>query len=471
MPDLFKNMLKEEWRIHTTILGNVTFIVFPLIVILLILLLSMFAPLIQRITTESFIFLILHFIFIFFGLNVGAFGIYGKDFMNKRFSHANLLAFSSRTLPLSDRHIFMTFILKDIFYYLFLFIIPAIIGIVLASLLFNAVAFAVGKMVISLILSFLIGLSFIFFLSTLYAHSSHLLAVFMVFFVGFLSWVEYTTTEGIIQLYAPLRFYTTGDILPLVVSATTILVPFTISILFFRIESSERKERYKEQFTYYTKKFKRSGNALLLAKDALQLRRSRGGVGRIIFSLVIPMALIWVFLTLFVGIIPYVNFLVMFSVFLGIYTPSIYNWLSTYDSYATYSFLPIEVHSIIRSKLQTTMHLALTSVIIFLMAAVTEAQSIYYGIPTFVAFVSLFLYGVSLTVYLTGLYPNILFYKTRNLLLYLILTVTPALAIIFISLIHPYMLLLTPLLLVVGYGLLQRGLSKWNRLEHTTGMS
>ena len=108
-----------------------------------------------------------HYLFILFGVTIGTFGFAGKEIMNRRFGQASLVAYSSRSLPVSERTIFLNFLIKDVIYYVILWIVPIIFGLILASLFIPVNTTSMLLVCATLILSFLIGLSVVFFLSIL----------------------------------------------------------------------------------------------------------------------------------------------------------------------------------------------------------------------------------------------------------------------------------------------------------------
>ncbi len=168
-------MIKEEWRIHSSLYGGRLFALFPLMIGIFTFISCLFLPYLQAVMPTRQLVMLAHYLFLLFGMSAGAFGLFGKEVMNRRFGQASLIAYSSRSLPISDRKIFFNFFIKDILYYFMLWIIPIIMGLTLSMpMLSKSIPYA---LFISgtLVLSFLIGLSLVFFLSTLYAHSSKIL--------------------------------------------------------------------------------------------------------------------------------------------------------------------------------------------------------------------------------------------------------------------------------------------------------
>jgi len=456
MLNLLRHMIKEEARMHTNVVGNLLFLLFPLIIVIVVFMAAVFAPVLDMMLTISLPGLIVHLLFAFFGLNVGAFGLYGQDFMNRRFGSASLISYSSRTLPVSDRIIYTNVIIKDVIYYFTLFILPSVIGIELAASAMGMASFESLRLLVSLTLSFLVGLSIVFFLSTLYAHSVRLLLGFIAAFVVVSLFSGWTSS---LTIFPPYDYFIDGSLLQLLYSILLILIPCFLSIVFFKISYPEKAIRFRNSMS------SRDTKSVLLVKDFLDLKRSRGGFGRIIFSLVVPIAMIWVFISFFTEYIINANFLLVFSIFLGLYTSSIYSWLSEYDSFTQYSFLPILVARVIKSKLLVSTILCMVSVLIFILAAFSGGFTLLQIVLGFVCFASLFWYGLAVTIYLTGLSPNVYFFDSKNIARYLLFIVPPPILLLFLSIAKPVWLLSSLLLVLVAMYMINVSYHKWNMVE------
>src|SRR3989338_3719378 len=120
MFEILMSMIKEEWRIHSTIFSGMKFFLFPFVISLFVFLVSLLFSIFSSIITFNQIALLIHYLFVLFGLSVGAFGLLGREIMNRRFEQASIIAYSSRTLPLSEKRILLNFFIKDIIYYFLL---------------------------------------------------------------------------------------------------------------------------------------------------------------------------------------------------------------------------------------------------------------------------------------------------------------------------------------------------------------
>ena len=175
--ELFSSMMKEEWRLHSTMFGSLSFALFPVLIFGIVFMSSFLLPLFRAVLPAGDLALIITGVFLLLGVMVGGFGLLGNEVMNRRFGQMSLLAYSARSLPLSERYIFTNFVLKDIVYYLILWVLPFVLGFAVASPFIGVQAGYPLLLFASLTLTFLFGLSAIFFLSTVYSRSKPALAI------------------------------------------------------------------------------------------------------------------------------------------------------------------------------------------------------------------------------------------------------------------------------------------------------
>jgi hypothetical protein len=171
MFELFTAMVKEEWRVHSTMFGSLSFALFPVMIFGIAFMGSFLIPLMRTTLPAGNLTLIVHANYLMLGLMVGGFGLLGNEVMNRRFGQASLLAYSARSLPLSERYIFANFVVKDTVYYFFLWVFPFGFGYVLAAPFTGVPLASALFLLLTLTLSFLFGLCGIFFLSSVYGLS------------------------------------------------------------------------------------------------------------------------------------------------------------------------------------------------------------------------------------------------------------------------------------------------------------
>lgn len=459
--DTFKNMFKEEWRIHTSSFENKAFASFPIIIFTLTAIASYFLPYVLRIMDISLVFKYVHYMFMFLGISVGAFGLFGKEIMNRRFGQASLIAYSSRSLPISERTIFSAFFLKDILYYLILWILPIIVGFIVMTPFIGIQIFSSLLAGSTLILSFLIGLSLIFFLSTIFAHSSKILILIIsILVVGYFAVPIFLNIQFNL-IILPYSFYYTHSMSTLAIISLLIIIPAIISVVFVKIDYPEKKKHHKNLLPMLTKKFSFSRYSHYIAKDFIDLQRSEGGLGKIIFSFLLPIGFTYFFLTIFLELIPNIKIIMIFSIFLGIVSNSIYNMINAFDTFNPYMFLPVKVSTIIKSKITSFVIINSISIIILLIATLSMNQ-IDYFLPALLMLVSITAFSLATTVYFTGLNPNVLIYNTKIFIPYIGLLGCIIFIFTLSSILNPFYMLASPLILPVSVLLLKKSYKKWD---------
>jgi hypothetical protein len=467
MFEIFKNMIKEEWRMHSNMFGNGGFALFPVFIFLFTFFVSLVLPIFREILTDAQIALGIHYFFLLVGGMVGAFGLMGREFMNRRFGQASLIAYSSRTLPVSQRLIFANFLVKDIVYYFVLYVLPFIAGFALAAEFVPAGNFHLPgvllTLLLSLSLSFMIGLSLVFLLSTIYAHSGKLLISGLLAAFIFLLFISGSLGSNVFYSLPSLSFFLNPSENHLLISLALIIVPSALSLIFLKVDFPQAKKSFPNSFSRLCGYLGSYRYAAFISKDSLDLKRSEGGLGKVIFSFLLPMVLIWMLLSALGEVIPALNILALFSLVLGVLSSSMYNWLTEYDIFSSYAFLPLRVSDMIKSKLNSYLLLNLVPfVLLSLLALKREPAAL---LQSLLLFVSISFYMVSILAYLTGLAPSINLYNGKTFAIYA-LSVVPLLLInIILSMFGPYYVLVDLMLIPLAFFLLGKSFKKWDRIE------
>lgn len=465
MFDIFKSMIKEEWRMHSSLFGHSGFALFPVFIFLFTFFVSLVLPVFREIITDAQIALGMHYLFLLVGGMVGAFGLMGRELMNRRFGQASLIAYSSRVLPVSERFIFANFLGKDIVYYFVLYILPFVAGFALAAVFVPAGNFGVPSTILTLLftlsISFMIGISAVFFLSTVYAHSGKI-SLFCLFTASLLLLhISGNLSQDTLYALPSLSFFLVPSKNQLLLSGALVLAPSILSLIFLKIDFPQAQKSFSNSFSKLCRYLGTYRYAAFVAKDSLDLKRSEGGIGKVIFSFVLPLLLVWILLSALGRVIPALNTLTLFALVLGVLSSSMYNWLTEYDIFASYAFLPLKVSDMIKSKLNSYLILNLVPLVILaLLALQKDPLSL---IPSLLLFLTISLYMVSVLVYLTGLSPSINLYNGKNFALYT-LSVMPLLMLnIILSMFGTYYALVDLLLIPVALYLLGKGFRKWDR--------
>ncbi|MDD1701673.1 MAG: hypothetical protein LUQ31_01665 [Methanoregula sp.] len=464
MFELFKNMVKEEWRIHSTMFGSLSFALFPILIFWIAFMGSFLLPLMQTALPAGELSLVLHANYLMLGFMVGAFGLLGSEVMNRRFGQASLLSYSARSLPLSERYIFANFVVKDTVYYFVLWVLPLSLGFTVATFFLGLPLSLPLLLTLTLTLSFLSGLCTVFFLSSLYARSKPVLAgVLLATFAAVGSFTAITGTNPA-RLFPPLRLFLDFSLLEFTLSLIAIALVFSVSILLFSPESTSTAKQHRDRLTPLTKKLSFFPYPSLAAKDLIDMYRSGGIVGQTLFSFVIPLVVIWFFLSLMNDYLPANGVLMMFALVTGIIASMMYTWITMFDTFGAYACLPVSVRTLIASKITSFSVLQIIPMI-FIAAVAGISGQLAYLLPALVLCLSVSYYSLGITVWLTGLSPSVLVYDVKVMVTYLILL--GSVLTIFSGLVftNAYYALTAIILLIPAWGFVRLGFAKWEARE------
>ncbi len=343
-------MVKEEWRVHSTMFGSLSFALFPVMIFGIAFMGSFLIPLMRTTLPVGNLTLIVHATYLMLGIMVGGFGLLGNEVMNRRFGQASLLAYSARSLPLSEKFIFSNFVIKDTVYYFFLWVLPFGLGYILASP-FTGVSLANALLLLlTLTLSFLFGLCGVFFLSAVYARSRlTLLLVMLAIGVGVISLAVMTGTSPVL-FFPPLLLNSAFTWANFLISCAVLALLFVVAIVLFNPESVGSEKTYRDSFAPLMQRFSFLPNPPLAAKDTLDLYRSGGLVGQTIFSFLLPLAVIWFFLSLLGPFFPPHGLLFILAVTTGVIASTMYTWVTMFDTFGPYACLPVAVSTADRGQ-------------------------------------------------------------------------------------------------------------------------
>jgi len=125
-------MIKEEWRKNSKLYNGRSFAAFPLVVLFFSMawnyLVVEFSSVSNMMVGHSLVA-----IAGLIGVAVGFAGFSSRDAFDNVLGKSNYLVFSSKTLPVSKKKLYMDFFVKDTFFYLFLFVIPLSIGFMIPT--------------------------------------------------------------------------------------------------------------------------------------------------------------------------------------------------------------------------------------------------------------------------------------------------------------------------------------------------
>ncbi|HPD74717.1 MAG TPA: hypothetical protein PKZ65_01505 [Methanoregulaceae archaeon] len=466
MLELFYTMLKEEWRVHSTMFGSLSFALFPVMIFGIAFMGAFLLPLMRSNLPSGNLTIIIHASYLMLGIMVGGFGLLGNEVMNRRFGQASLLAYSARSLPLSEQFIFLNFVVKDTVYYFFLWVFPFAFGYLLAAPFTGVSIGSALLLLLTLTLAFLFGLCAIFLLSTVYARSKAALWIILLASLAIFGGFSVLTGANPVLFFPPLLLNNNFTWVNFLVSCLLLVLFFGTSIVLFNPESVGSEKTYRNSFAPLTLRISFLPNPPFAAKDMLDLQRSGSLVGQTIFSFLLPLAVIWFFLALLEPYFPPHGLFFIFAITAGVIASTMYTWVTMFDTFGPYACLPVAVSTLIGSKLTTFSVLQLIPAV-FVGSVAILAGEVVYLVPAVVLCLAISFYAVAVMAWLCGLSPNVLVYDVRVLATYLVLTGIVLVVFTAASFANPFYALGSVILALPAWIFIRKAKIRWDAVDPT----
>lgn len=155
---LIREMIKEEWRTHSTLYKGRNFAFFPVMMFLITFAFAYATTNYSTLGPEP-VGTAITIISAFLGLAVGNLGFSSRDAMKNVLGDTNFLVYSSRTLPVSKKTLLTDFIIKDLIYYTVMFLLPIALGGLLGTgyQIFSNIALILPLFTAGIIASFILA--------------------------------------------------------------------------------------------------------------------------------------------------------------------------------------------------------------------------------------------------------------------------------------------------------------------------
>ena len=460
-------MLKEEFRTHSKYSGKGRFLSFPLFVFVLALGSGLtLDKMLETVSLERFA-TFAHLSAFLYGLSVGAFGLMGREYLERRYGTTNYLVAMPYLLPLSFRTTFLGIFLRDAVFYVLLLLMPATLGILAAAPFMGFHLISIGLFFVSILLTFMIGMSLSFLASVVYIRNvrvfTALTAVIAALFASY-GLFGVPSLEAIIPslgLQMNVRPFASHPDEALLYAGASVLMTAAFSVaayLLVQVRISIASKMHDDLLPRYYDKVRFVGglNRALVSKEFLDLKRS-GIIAKMFFSFVLPL-LFLSFTTWYVnyGLAIPVGFnAVFYAAMVGFIGVMMYSWLNNVDLAEYYSFLPVTVPQLIRVRILVFLFLTLGISAFFVVAiSVLNGETELLWLALVVMFVTS-LYMVVLTAYLTGLKTNTFLFDTSVLARFSLLSFLPDLCITILS----FSLLANWVIAVMGLALVLASMS------------
>ncbi len=443
--DLLKLMLKEEFRTHTNYSGRSRFMMFPVFVFVLSLGSGLtMDKMLQTVTLGQFA-IFAHISVFMYGLSVGAFGLMGREYLERRYGRSNYLVAMPYLLPLSFKTTFLGIYLRDAVFYIVLMLVPATLGLVAAAPFMGFAITSIGVFFVAILTTFMFGMSLSFLVSVVYIRNvkaflvltAAIAVIFVLFGVVGVIGPEYVMPSlGFQMNVRPFPVHIGSALVFMAVAIAATVLMTALAYAFVEVRISIVTQSYGNLLPrYYSKAgwFGEEGRALI-SKEFVDLRRS-GTVAKMFFSFVLPL----LFLSFTVWFVNYglaipVGFnAVFYAAMVGFVGVMMYSWLNNIDLSEYYSTLPVTVPRLIKARVTVFLLLTLGISAFFVVAiSVLNGETNLLWLALIVMFVTS-LYMVVMTAYLTGLKTNTFLFDTSVLMKFSLLSFFPDLCLTILS--------------------------------------
>lgn len=443
--DLLLLMLKEEFRTHTGYSGKSRFLMFPIFVFVLALGSGLtINKMLETVSLSQFA-IFAHVSVFMYGLSVGAFGLMGREYLERRYGRSNYLVAMPYLLPISFKTTFLGIYLRDALFYIFLMLVPATLGLVAAAPFMGFALTSLGLFFVSVLTTFMFGMSLSFLVSVVYirnvkvflALTAAIGVLFVLFGVVGVIGPEYVMPSlGFQMNVRPFPTHAATAVLFLAVGALATAAMTALAYALVEIRISIISQSYGNLLPRYYSKITwlRDENRALISKEFVDLKRS-GTIAKMFFSFVLPL----LFLSFTVWFVNYglaipVGFnAVFYAAMVGFVGVMMYSWLNNIDLSEYYSLLPVTVPKLIKVRVLVFLFLTLGISAFFVVAiSVLNGETNLLWLALIVMFVTS-LYMVVMTAYLTGLRTNTFLFDTTILMKFSLLSFFPDLCLTILS--------------------------------------
>ncbi|MEC7977267.1 MAG: hypothetical protein VX129_04660 [Candidatus Thermoplasmatota archaeon] len=429
-------MLQEEIRLNTSFASGKGFYSFPVLVLISGLLATLFSDVMIEDMGYVDYLQILHVSAIFYGLFAGSLAFFGNEFLERIFGYFGLIIGLSTTHPITQRKITFLYFCKEIIFYSFFTMLPALIGALIGTYFtsINITSLLIFSM--TLYVSFCTGISFAYYISSFYRKSiSHAIIYSTVFITIYAVLFRGEEITGTLDWYLNrgMKQLALGIIVPLFLSLIA-----TLNISEHSNVSSINIIGYKNRFKEYSEKYiwaEKIGIPGILAKERIDLERSKTGT-KMFFSFLFPLGFL-TFMNWFLdkGLPIQIDFnTIFYGVMIGFFGTMLYSWLNSIDTPHFYSTLPVQVSDIIRARLLLFGTITWWIPLIF-MALISYMSNELDLLPIgIVVMITVGIYIVNYTAMSTGLKTNSALFDAFVFIKFFFISVPPMIAMTILSL-------------------------------------
>jgi len=467
---LFKAMMREEWRLHQSLVGPLGSGLFPVMIFVFTAFLAVAAPLLlSRLPTET-ILLMLHAASVAYGLFVGNFGSIGEHVMTRRLGQVSMVMQMPQTYPVSFRRMMAVFYAKDAVFYILYSYVPLTLGIAVAAPMAGVSFTGVAMLGVTTFLAFMVGMGLSFTLSAVSVRSRRAgLALYTV--LGcVVAMIHPLGIFGPECLMPSLGYWASRDPIGIGVSAVASLIFASLGVALMKEKYEIKRTKHGDSLLGFDRLFDFMGGlSTMAAKEWIEVRRS-GALGPVVFSfsghLLAVYLMSWVF-ERGVGVDLGFN-VVFYSGFVGFMGVMTYSFITNLEHNEYLNVLPVSVDQVVKGKLAVYFTLTASVTALYVVGLGVMKHQIEMVPLGLLLAAATSVYVVGVTSYLTGLWTNTMFFDAGIILRFCAAVVPPMIVAEVAALIMPMrpaatyaVVAVSVILLLVSVPMLQGLKRKW----------
>lgn len=401
--ELFKNMIKEEVRLNTSLHSKNNFFAFPLALLIMTLGVTvLFLKFSDATLNIQSVALYSTIIFFIMGISSGTFGLNASDYLERRFGDVGKLFGNALILPIKLSNIFLMSAASDSVFYVGWLVLPVWLGFSIGLVITGASITMLPLLLLALFHAFVLGILTSFFFTILFVRSK-LIFTFL-FGASIITLLILHTSWNLFPSYL---LFTTLSWLTVGIALLTIIVLVFLCIITVGKEYKTTIRKVSVQESYSSKIIKDP----FVLKDYIDLRRTHGIIAKPLFSTLIPSLLLLAALTSLNHLPTEFNMIaktpIFFAIIIGVLNVSFFNMLLQGDSMAYYIFLPVTLHQYIRSKVTLASIVCLIEGTLLLVGyTLLNPNPINYLPQSILILIGFIIYSMSTSFFVTGLHPN-----------------------------------------------------------------
>ena len=502
--ELVLAMLREEWRLHSSLFGGARFAGFPVFLFSLVTLAGATLALVE--VDPGLVVAGAVGLAGLFGLQTGSIGFTGRDELEDLLGGGTVLLYTARTLPISRQRAVTAFLIKDALYYVLLFVVSMAIGAIVGPLAVGVLApdvgtgldpgaletwLLLGHAILACTLAFCLGLSVTLVGTDLFSRGARraTTAVLLLALLAVLAWIldlvpaADTLGAALVPPYHP-GAYLLGALVVATLSAVGIwrfsyptgggvrrrtdayerlrgwVGPFASRPFGSPRATSGTAAGHPDAVDRAAASGRDGQRAAVLVKTVLDVHRSSGGTWKLfVSSAILVLAAAAVLEAVQQWVLLEVSHAIVFGALLSATTFPTYNWVMRADDPSEYHHLPIPAGTLLSGKVTAVVLLEVpVAVLYYLLVIALFAPTIAELVLGGLLLAGLAAYLIGVTAAITGFRPDEFLFDTPSFVAYAAAGTIALVPGIVLGLAGSMTLFDTLGLVIVGYSLLATAL-------------